>query len=132
MEGLDLGDQDLVQARRLTEMSGESLQYGQWSQSRKRPSPALAPEISDNESEDLLCQPRGPKTPKLSKGSEDEPTLDPTHRSLGCRNIQDLGGNAESSSYYSNSSLSPRNQTQPISEASEYDTLLQLNDSKLI
>lgn len=60
------------------QMSREFSQGYLSSQSRKRPSPALAPEISDDESVDLLRRPRAQKTRKLSNGSEDEPMLDPT------------------------------------------------------
>ena len=59
-------------------MSREFPQDYLCTQSRKRPSPALAPEISDDESEDLLRRPRAQKTRKLSDGSEDEPMLEPT------------------------------------------------------
>lgn len=59
-------------------MSRELSQDYLCSQSRKRPSPALAPEISDDESEDLSRRPRAQKTRKLSNGSEDEPMLEPT------------------------------------------------------
>ena len=59
-------------------MSREFSQDYLCSPSRKRPSPALAPEISDDESEDSLRRPRAQKTRKLSNGSEDEPMLEPT------------------------------------------------------
>ena len=67
-------------------MSGDSLQDSHWPQSRKRPSPALASEISDYESEDPLCRLRAQKAPKLSEESEDEPMLDTTHCVSGGHN----------------------------------------------
>ena len=113
------------------EMSGESLQDCLLPLSRKRPYPALGPEVSNEDSEDLLCRPYAQKVPKLSNRSEDEPTLESTHRSLDRRNVAhceaeailDFGDNARSSK---------RDQTQAISETSEYETLLQSIDSTLI
>ena len=123
-------------------MGEESLQDCLWSQSRKRPSPALGPEISDDNSEGLLCRPYPPKVPKLSNGLEDEPTLESNHHSLigrimaYCKGkvVLDLGDNAKSSNYHSSSSPGPwpRDRTQAVPETSEHETLLQSNDSTLI
>ncbi len=69
-------------------MSQESLQDRLWPQHRKRPSPALAPEISDLDSEG---RPQGRKVPKLSDGAEDEPTLELSHNYGRGENISCFG-----------------------------------------
>lgn len=98
--------------------------------------------MSDDGSEDLLCRPYAQKVQKLSNGSEDGPTLELTHRSMDCRNaahcedkvILDFGDKARSPNYHSSSSPSPwpRDQTEAVSETSEYETLLQSSDWTLI
>lgn len=127
-------------------MSQESLQDCLWPQTRKRPSPALAPVISDDDSEDLECRPQAHKFPKLSNGAEDEPTLELAQSCSHGENIScygalgghsprlvplaskdeftlSLGDNSRSSNSHSDSSSSPRTQTQPISE---YENLVPL------
>lgn len=120
----------------------ESLRDCLWSQSRTRRSPAFGPEISDDNSEGLLCRPYPQKVQKFSNGSEDEPTPESNHRSLIGRNmaycegnvVLNLGDNARSSNYQSSSSPSrwPRDRTQAVSETSVYETLLQSSDPTLI
>ena len=149
-------------------MPPESLQDCPCLQSRKRPSPALAPNASDGGSEDLVCGPQAHKHLKLSKLLEDEPKLELTRYSLNHRNVAhrmscshnddfsccaplgglssglvprasedtlmlNAGDDASSSNYLSITSSSSRDQTRPISEASEYrETILQLIDPTLI
>ena len=128
-------------------MGQESLEDCLWPQTRKRPSPALAPEISNDDSEDLECRPRANKFPKLSNGAEDELTLELTHSCIHRENISyysplgglspglvplagkdevilSLGDNARPSNSHSISSSSPRAETQPTSVTSEYENLL--------
>ncbi len=69
-------------------MSQECLQDRLWSQHQKRPSPAPALGISDDDSED---RPQGRKIPKLSDGAEDEPTLELTHNFGRSENISCFG-----------------------------------------
>lgn len=118
------------------EMSEESLRDCLWPQSRKRPSPALGPEVSDDNAEGLLCRPYPQKTPKLSNDLEDEPTPESNHGSLFDRDTAyhcggkvaiNLGDNARTSNYRSSSSPRPwpTDRTQAVSETSEYETLLQ-------
>ena len=128
-------------------MSQKSLQDCFWPQTRKRPFPALAPEISDNDSEDPECRSQGQKVPKLSNGAKDELTLEITHidshrETISCYGplgglsptlvplaskdepILSLRDNVRSSNSHSNPSSSPLTQTQPTSVNSEYESLL--------
>lgn len=89
-----------------------------WPQTRKRPSPAL--EASDHDSEDLECRPQAPKFPKLSNGAEDEPTLELPHSCSHREYVSCYGS-------HSNSSSSPRTQTQPISVTSEYENFFAID-----
>ena len=93
-------------------MSGEFLQDWSRPQSRKRPSPALAPETSDGDSEDIEYRPRAQKFTKLSNGSRSD-------------NISYLvsGDKPISSSHLSSSSSSPHDETQPIFQTGEHETL---------
>ena len=114
-----------------------------WPQTRKRSSPALASEISDDALEYLECRPQAHKIPKLSNGAEDELTLDLTHSYIRGGNVScyspsgglspglvplastdelilSAGDNARLYNSYSTSSSSPHAKTQPTSKTSEY------------
>ena len=128
-------------------MGQEFLEDCLWPQTRKRPSPALAPEISDDALEYLECRPQTHKIPKRSHGAEDELTLDLTHSYIHGENVSfysPLGGlspglvplastddlflssedNARPYDSRSASSSSPHAETQPTSVASECANLL--------
>ena len=126
-----------------------------WPQSRKRPSPALAPEIGDDDLENLEYRPQPNKLTKLSSGAKDEATLEITHRyghgetvshhdhSIGLSSgfvqlaskdepILYLEDNAKPPYHYFDSISSPRDGTQQIPETSEYEILLPLLDHSLM
>ena len=128
-------------------MGQEFLEDCLWPQTRKRPSPALAPEISDDALEYLECRPQVHKTPKLSNGAEDELTLDLTHSYIRGGNVPcyspssglspgfvplastdelilSAGDNARLYNSYSTSSSTPYAETQSTSVTSEYANLL--------
>ena len=113
----------------------------------KRPSPALAPEISDDDLKNSDCRPHAHKIPKLSNGGEDELTQELTHSYIHGENVScysplgglspglvplastdelilSLGDNARPYNSHSTSSPSPRAETQPTSVTSEYENLL--------
>ena len=116
-------------------------------QTRKRPTPALTPEISDDALEYLECRPQAHKIPKLSNGAEDELTLDLTRsyirgEDVSCHSpssgssaglvplastgelILSSGDNARPYNFHSTSSSSPHAETQPTSATSKYASLL--------
>lgn len=109
-------------------MNREFVQDSLQLQSRKRPSPALAPNINDNdllELEALVCRPQASKVPKLSNGLQSEPALKSNDRSF------DYQYDTSWSNYHSDPSPSLRSQEETVSEASEYGTALWETDRKL-
>ena len=128
-------------------MGQESLEDCLWPQTRKRPSPALAPENRDDAFEYLEYWPQVHKIPKLSNGEEDELTLDLTQSYIHGENVScqgPLGGaspelvplastdglilcfgdNARPYNFHSTSSSSSHAETQPTSVTSEYANFL--------